>query len=93
MKAGETKEIKIPFKNTSDTYIKITAANEICSCLTAEFPIGDAIKFAPGETKAGKLKFSTKGLSGKVRRAVEVRTYTNLKEINYLVWVQAEISK
>lgn len=93
LKSGTVKEIDIPLKNASDTYIKITAVNEICACLSAQFPGGHAATFKPGETKVGKLKFSTKGLSGKVRRAVEVRTYTNMKEINYLVWVQAEVLK
>lgn len=94
LKSGQVKEIKIPFKNTSsDDYIKITAVNEICSCLKADFPEGDAGKFKPGETKAGTVKFDTKGLSGKIRRPIEVRTFTNRKEINYLIWIQAEISK
>ena len=89
LKSGEEKEIKIPFKNTSDDdYIKITAVNEICTCLVANFPEGDAGKFKPGETKVGTVKFATKGLSGKIRRPIEVRTFTNRKEINYLIWIQ-----
>ena len=93
MKTGTSKTIEIPFHNVSEHYVKITAVNEICACLKAEFPEGDAGKLKPGEVKNGKLTFNSKGLSGKVQRAVEVRTFTNRKEINYLVWVQVEITK
>ena len=94
VKTGTVKEIKVPFKNsTADDYIKIKVVNELCACLKAEFPAGGAGNFKPGETKTGKLKFNTKGLSGKVRRGVEIRTYANGQDINYLVWVQAEIVK
>ena len=91
VKHGQVKTIDIPFKNASEYYIKITAVNEICTCLNAEFPSGDAGKLKPGEVKTGKLSFNSNGLSGKIRRAVEVRTFTNRKEINYLVWVQVDI--
>ena len=92
MKSGQVKTIDIPFHNVSDHYVKITAVNEICGCLKSEFPEGDAGKLKGGETKTGKLTFDSKGLKGKIRRAVEVRTFTNRKEINYLIWVQVEIT-
>lgn len=93
LKPGETKEVKIPFKNVSDAYVRITTINEICDCLQAAIPTGEAGTLKPGDVKEGKVKFNTAGLSGKVRRAIEVRTFTNRKEINYLVWLQAEIGK
>ncbi len=93
LKPGEVKEVKIPFKNVSDAYVRITTVNEICDCLQASIPTGEAGTLKPGDVKEGKVKFNTAGLSGKVRRAIEVRTFTNRKEINYLVWIQAEVGK
>ncbi|GEM_PF-3466983 len=91
IKTGEVRTVEIPFKNDSDNYVKITTVNELCACLKADFPEGDAGKIKPGDTKKGTLMFDTTNIKGKLRRAVEIRTFTNMKEINYLVWVQAEI--
>ena len=71
---GESVEIKVPFKNTSDRTINIKAINTSCGCTSAS---DNPRVIAPGQATEIKVVFNSTGKPGKSQKTVSVVTDEN----------------
>lgn len=83
VKAGDTAEGEMVFRNDGDSPLLIVGVNTDCGCTVASYP-GEAV--SPGDSGVIKVKFSSKGRApGNFRKIVRIRSNATNERMLFFV--------